>query len=462
MKKIAVVPIDNRPICYNLIGDILAQDNDIELFLPEREFLGSLKQNANIEEIFNFLQNLPKVDILVLSLDTIAYGGLVSSRRCCEDFEEIKTRVEKLKKIIKNKADKILAFSSIMRISNNNINEEEKLYWSDWGEKIFKYSWETHKNNIPAETDVPQEILEDYLNTRKRNFEINRIYLDWLSDKTLDTLVFSKDDTGEFGLNVQEANLLAKEAQERNLPAIIKTGADEIPLTLLARGLCKDKNIKIQPQYVFKESINLISKYEDISLKNCVEGQIELAGCKISNMPDLIFYINNFSKAQGDLVLGDVINSSNFEHQLPQKPYFIADVNNANGADNDFVEQILKEKTDNIFSYCGYNTSANSIGCAILSAVVNFLAKKQNTFDKNGFKKLMFIRLLDDWAYQADTRKDVRENGGEFYETLKKHIKDFEIYENKIANFLDFKYNEVNYTLPWDRSFEVEINVENI
>ena len=76
---------------------------------------------------------------------------------------------------MKEKNAKIYAFSSIMRISNNNINQEEKEYWSDWGKKIFEYSYNFHKNGR-VETDVPQEILKDYLETRKRNFEINKIY----------------------------------------------------------------------------------------------------------------------------------------------------------------------------------------------------------------------------------------------------------------------------------------------
>ena len=34
---------------------------------------------------------------------------------------------------MKEKDAKIYAFSSIMRISNNNYNEEEKEYWKDYG-----------------------------------------------------------------------------------------------------------------------------------------------------------------------------------------------------------------------------------------------------------------------------------------------------------------------------------------
>ena len=78
-----------------------------------------------------------------------------------------------------------------MRISNNNVNEEEKEYWNLWGKKIFEYSYNTHKLG-KFENDVPKEILDDYLKTRKRNFEINKIYLEFQKRGLFSTLVFFK------------------------------------------------------------------------------------------------------------------------------------------------------------------------------------------------------------------------------------------------------------------------------
>ena len=51
-----------------------------------------------------------------------------------------------LKNILQKKHAQVYAFSSIMRISNNNVNEEEKEYWNLYGKKIFKYSYDYHKN----------------------------------------------------------------------------------------------------------------------------------------------------------------------------------------------------------------------------------------------------------------------------------------------------------------------------
>ena len=90
------------------------------------------------------------------------------------------------------------------------------------------------------------------------------------------------------------------------------------------------------------------------------------------------------------------------------------------------------------------------------------MAQKNGSYNDVAFKKLMFIRLLDDWAYQTDIRKFVRESGLDFAQALKTKEQEFKNYEKIIANYLDFDYNNVNYTLPWDRSFEAEIDVKII
>ena len=454
--KIALIPIDNRPICYDLAQDILSCHKNIELFMPDIKFLGGLKTNSNIDEIFKFMDNLSAIDYLIVSLDTIAYGGLVNSRRCDDSFETIKNRVDKFFSLAKKCSKKILAFSSVMRISNNNINEEEKSYWSDYGTKIFKWSYEIHKNGS-AKCDIPDKILNDYLNTRKRNFEINKIYLNYAHEGFFDTLIFSKDDCAPYGINVKEALELEKLSKNSN-NILVKTGADEIPLSLISRAVSEDKNIAISPIFIKDESKNLISKYEDITLFDCVKSQIELAGLKIDSRAKLNFIINNFEDEQGDLVLGDRINKIK---SIPifKPPYFIADVNNANGADDGLIEELLKQNYNDLYGYCGYNTSANTIGCTILSAITKYMAQSDNAFDETAFKKLQFIRLLDDWAYQAHIRKYVREKAPDFNKALKEKESELNLYAEKIARYLSFNYSKIEYSLPWNRSFEIRIKV---
>lgn len=437
--KICFIPIDNRPVCYSLAKDICAIDNDIELYIPSRECLGDLKKNADIEAIFNWLNKLPQVDAMILSLDTLAYGGLIPTRRCPESFEEIKERIDKLKPILKGK--KVYAFSSIMRISNNNFNEEEKEYWKEYGKEIFRISFETDKNGYSDKNNLPQEIFEDYIKTRDRNFEINKLYLEWQTEGLFDTLIFSKDDCAEFGFNVREAVELEK------LGGKTKTGADEIPLTLLARAI--EKDIKVYPMFIEPEYKDCISNYEDVSIEKSVLGQLELGGFKVVNSEeeaDIVLVVNNFMEKQGELVMNWSTKLFNGNFTMPQKPYAVADVRYANGADNEFIKELFKNNLPQ-YGYAGWNTSANSIGSLLAGVKVKFEAKKYNDL---AYKKLQLIRFLDDWAYQANIRAKIQ---------APCDIKEFmKPYENVIIQKLSIKKQlNIGYSFPWRRKFEVEV-----
>lgn len=468
--KIAIVPIDNRPVCYNLTKEIAAIDSSIELFIPDRILLGSLTKIADIEGILAWIDKLPELDAMILSLDTIAYGGLIPSRRTKENKSEIQERLSRLKEQLK-KCKNVYAFSSIMRISNNNVNEEEKEYWSEWGTKIFEYSYNFHRNGEELE-EVPHEIITDYLATRYRNFSINKSYLDWQAEGIFKTLVFSKDDCAEYGLNVLESGVLEHIIKEKHLnapgkSAFIKTGADEIPLTLFARAICDLNNYapKISTKFLAPEHKYLISNYEDISIEKSVQAQLELTGCipAHEDESDIVLLVNNFEEKQGEIVMGVKTLPFSGQFNLPKKPYMLADVRFANGADNMFIEKLFKKPIDfdNFFGYSAWNTSANTLGSLICAGLVRFFAKKYNA---ESFKKLQMVRFLDDWAYQANVRQALKGKGETVnkkenrpdFRKLTKLILPFEQKLNKILLISP----QIKYKFPWKRFFEVEVIIK--
>lgn len=465
--KIAVIPIDNRPVCYSLPKEIAAIDDDIEMFLPDRTYLGGLKSYADTDKILNWLESLENIDAIVVSLDTIAYGGLIPSRRSKDTAKEIAERLNKFKNSLK-KCKKVYACSSIMRISNNNVNEEEKEYWSEYGEKIFQYSYTFHQSGEEL-TEVPKEILTDYLVTRNRNLIINKMYLEWQQEGIFETLVFSKDDCAEYGLNVLEAGVLERIIKEKKLSACVKTGADEIPLTLLARAVCDYNNTapKISTKFLAPEHKHLISNYEDISIEKSAQGQIELAGGKYtnSNDEDIVLIINNFEENQGEIVMGVKTQPFSGQFSLPKKPYIIADVRFANGADNLFIEKFFKKPIDfdKFYGYSAWNTSANTLGSLICAGIVRYFAKNYND---EAFRKLQMVRFLDDWAYQANVRQALKGKGEtvngkrkEIRPDFRKLTKLMVPFEQKLGKFFRIK-PEIKYKFPWKRFFEVEIVIK--
>jgi len=444
--RIAFVPIDNRPVCYTLPELISEIDSNFELLLPPRNLLGGLTKQADILHLFEWLENIQNIDGMILPLDTLTYGGLIPSRRCPETLEQIIIRLDKLKKILISKKCKINAVTSIMRISNNNYNDEEKEYWNKYGKKIFEYSYNLDKNGNANTTDIPEEILKDYLNTRKRNFETNKIFLKWQKEGLFDTLVFSKDDCAEFGLNVAESREI------ESAGGYTKTGADEIPLGLLSRMI--SGKVKVHPVFLEPDYKNLISNYEDVSIENSVKGQLELANCEITdkNNADILLFVNNFKIRQGEIVMK--IDTENFsgKFEVPDCPYMIADVRFANGSDNNFVKSLFENKItdDNFYGYSAWNTSANSLGSLILGAKVKFNAVKNSDYNKAGFAKFQILRFLDDWAYQANIRQELSSPD------VKLLTEKMKPYEKVIKDIIPTNTG-IKYGFPWNRLFEVEV-----
>lgn len=447
--KLCVIPIDNRPVCYNLVKEILKIDESIELFIPPRNMLGSLTKNADIVGIYSWLCKLPEVDAIVLSLDTLAYGGLIPSRRSTESLADIQSRMQGFKEILSTKNAKIYAVSSIMRISNNNYNEEEKEYWNKYGKLIFEYSYEKHKYaanlglESPVKNLIPPDILNDYKKTRARNFKLNQMYLEWQKEGFFDTLIFSKDDCAEYGLNVMESEFLTK------MGGKVITGADEIPLSLISKAI--NTNLSVAPIFIEDSSKHLISNYEDVSIEDSVKNQLNFADINITTPEnaDIILIVNNFKDHQGEIVMKNPTELFSGELTLPNKPYMIADVRNANGADNSFVKALFEKfRYDGFYGYSAWNTSANSLGSLICCAKIKFGAKKYNEI---AFKKVQMIRFLDDWAYQANIRQELKE-----LENIKDKMKP---YEEKISKILDLKIKN-EYFYPWNRLFEIEVSDE--
>ena len=228
------------------------------------------------------------------------------------------------------------------------------------------------------------------------------------------------------------------------------TGADEIPLSLFAKSIKKE--ISVAPIFIEDDCKNLISNYEDISIEKSVMKQLTFAGVKIVQPEDadIILLVNNFKDHQGEIVMKVPTEQFSSELNLPEKSFMIADVRNANGADNNFVQEFFKQfqYNENFYGYSAWNTSANSLGSLICCAKVKFMAKQ---FDETAFKKVQMIRFLDDWAYQANIRQQI--------ETPCDIRSQMKPYEEKISQVFDLPIkNEYFYT--WDRLFEVEVRDE--
>ncbi|MDT9026918.1 DUF4127 family protein [Rossellomorea yichunensis] len=496
-RKIALLPVDGRPVTRELPKQIASIGN-WEVLIPHKDLLGFLKEPGDMAALEKWMWKVaPEVDGFVLSIDMLGYGGLVPSRVCLDGKETIIQRIGILRALKEKYPDKaLMAFSSTMRISNNYVNEEEKEYWCDYGVELWEYSYHFHRFEKTGHDDsnlrvrdlqnkIPSDILEDYLSTRLKNYQVNESLLEMVEDKTIDVLVFPQDDTSEYGLNIGEQEELSDKVAHRELfqNVFIYPGADEVANTLVAKMIYQLEQVDFPTFYpVYSGETGALSTamYEDRPICESVKGQIHAFGgytVDQAGEADIVFAVNVPGKRQGDLALQKFLGEvdtphrnigewiKRIAHYLRQdKLVAVADTAYANGVDPRMLPRLLGEiEVSQLAGFGGWNTAGNTLGTVVAQAAMVHLQKKKPSLPQEEVKarilEEMTLRLLDEYVYQSIVRQQVRAGTDESavsHEELLNRVK--ELFLKESVTFLtkyglDFPLKEIY--LPWKRTFEI-------
>ncbi|HEX2863340.1 MAG TPA: DUF4127 family protein, partial [Deinococcales bacterium] len=186
---VALWPLDSRPVTSVWPG-LLARAASLDLRLPPSEWLGTATQGADTGQLIPWLDGA-NPGLAIVSLDSLAYGGLVQSRQAGPSLDEAWARLQPLR---------------------------------DWHERTGVPVW--------AFVVIPrQPEAKDVA----RNLGLIERALDWAQDGTLARLVVGWDDALGSAAPKQGAALRA-EAAKRGLGNVaVYAGADEIASTLVAR-----------------------------------------------------------------------------------------------------------------------------------------------------------------------------------------------------------------------------------
>ncbi|MDX1985047.1 MAG: DUF4127 family protein [Candidatus Obscuribacter sp.] len=424
--RILLVPLDDRPVTYTY-PQLLLKSARVEPILPPRNLMGSLNRGAQIEELLSFCENaIAKFspDAMVLCLDSLLYGGLITSRRSTEDLKTIGDRLERIKKWRSLHPMQVYGQSSIMRISDNYDNTEEKDYWKTYGRELFEWSACLHRlarreQMTPGllealERKIPEAIRKDYFDTRLRNFTVNQMLLRSMVSKGankafLDYLVFSQDDSGTWGLNVGEKERLEAEAKSLKLEdrVVAYAGADEVACTLIARALIdsvvKNKGEAARPSVSVRfspdKAATVASRYEGQEIGATVAAHLQASGLHVNRNStgskpgdSFTLLVHGPTERQGDHItlpgLPDLSQidtkqtvKSTLEELAASEHCIIADVVYANGGDPILVEELLKKPDllSKVKSYAGWNTTGNTMGSALALALAGWFAELQDS-----------------------------------------------------------------------------------
>ncbi|MBU6452339.1 MAG: DUF4127 family protein [Cyanobacteria bacterium REEB67] len=552
--KILLIPLDDRPVTFTFPA-LVARAARVEAILPPRHLMGSLTRPAQIDELLAFAETTiarQEPAAVIVCLDSLLYGGLITGRRSQDDFKTIMSRLDRVKKwkTLSSRPPVVMAQSSIMRISDNYDNTEEKEYWSRFGREIFEWSACLHRlarGEKPTaglleslERRIPADIRQDYLDTRRRNFSTNMTLLKSMNEGYIDHLIFSQDDSGAYGLNVSEKERLISTSAQLGLTdkVSVYAGADEVMQTLLARLLIAEglRQGSGRTEAAAKRAPGVAvyfspggcsaaaSRYEGQDIGTTVASHIDASALRYKpgdhfksgdattsgdghpsenndasqNRPlsanTFTLIIHGPNDRQGDHItlpgLADLSQIDTTEavsetlfliEKSTGAGVIIADVAYANGGDPKLIEALLMrpDLLRKVKSYSGWNTAGNTMGSALAIAVAYWFREsgaaaasaassaggpgasaagkgeaKEAEKSLDWHKQCLFVRLVDDWAYQACVRKLLQ---GE--PSTQKLAELIGPYIAKVNAALGMEPS-VRLSFPWKRTFEIEISFE--
>jgi len=508
MKKILLIPLDERPCNYDF-PQMLALGTDFELIIPPREILGKKKQCGNVEAIWSWLlDNVPDCDDAIISIDTLLYSGIVPSRLHYESAEKLISKLERLREVRKvSPALNIYAFSLIMRNPTYSSDDEEPDYYGLWGAEIHRWGVIKHcmelgiatEDELPELEDIlrrlPKEHLKDYLDRRAVNIEVNKKVVELTAEGLFTFTLFPQDDASPYGLTAKDQQLIREKIRRHDvdLKVYMYPDADAAVNTLLARAINNRENKRPLVFVKFASNVGgaVIPDYEDRLVGETIKYHILAAGGLVASCvseANIVLMINIPSGGMQDRwteidsgaalpstleydanrTLIELIEYADYAITHLKKSVVFADIAYCNGGDH-LLFRLLRQKNLlwKLAGYAGWNTSSNTIGtCLPMGMIYNLYGCTKAHID------FLALRYLEDIGFSCYVRRDVileelcRMAGLDSQNIDGPRGKVSEIVHNRLQSFADEnlsgEHKKVMITdcyMPWSRMFEVGMEV---
>ena len=495
MKKIVYLPLDERPCNADFVPKLFG-GCDLNIVSPA--VLGDKKTPAEWESLHDFLvRECKDADGLILSMDTLLYGGLIPSRLHQLSEETVLQRLNLLRTLRENHPSLLIyAFQCIMRCPRNSSSDEEPDYYEDYGAEIHLLGAAEHREKLGLATleevaecrcKVPQNAWEDYVSRRAFNLSFNLRTLDMLHKGLIDFLIIPQDDSARYGLTAMDqekvrAHMAGLALSDR---VLMYPGADEIGLILTSRMALHfaGRRPRVYVKYAATGAPFVIPLYEDRPLGETVKYHLTAAGCRVAT-----------SLSEADFVLGLSAPGSNMreaaaqpvsdqgyqvERTLMELMVFLRDALDdgkivimcdnayANGADLELIALMDQMKLmDRVHGYAGWNTSANTLGTAIAEGVHAFLSGMTDNH-----RDFIALRYVEDAGYCGYVRGylcehelpqiglnyfDAREQRGAARDLAKAALEEF--VQQRMPSIAE--HISINDAwMPWKRMFEIGLDV---
>lgn len=492
-KTILYVPQDDRPVDYAYTVKT-AEDAGYTVLTPPRQYLSGSNFHGSPDELMNWVEtHASEADAMVLSVDSLVYGGLVDSRKHNLDMNTIMNRLENVESLHgKYGHTPIYVFSTVMRSPWAGGKGVEPDYYLQTGNDIYQLAALQNKADTgtltPEERSdwfaimsrVPLEYLQDWYNRRKKNMAVNYRLIDDAKNGIFTYFSLGHDDNSAHTQSALEAKYL--EMRGKDVP---KTafgsfpGADQLGLLLITRANNDFNNYhpKVTVIYPLGGGEKTVPSYDGQAIGKTIAEHIEAIGGTVtdSEKPDLLLAVNT------PLTTSTTESNSfeNFPIMLDSTKEFLGHIESAvkadipvsivdmafsNGADNTLVYGLYQDKMMyKVAAYNGWNTASNSVGYGLSQGILS------RYMSESAHKDMLTTNYLDNWAYQANVRNYLyrmqksMEAGRlrRYYPTEMGELQGLAKLELQryAQTYLEVDPKTVEVTLPWNRLFEVYVDV---
>lgn len=504
-QRILLIPLDDRPAASHfatMIGEI----SGATIETPPANLLGRFTQPGSPEMLLDWLEKTgaSQYDAIVVSMDMIAYGGLIASRVPRSSYNLAIQRIRRLWAIRKDAPNtRFYAFSAVMRLAPTATIESAsyRLLIEKYAAMRSEYHMTSNAEILPAlrslQTKIPAHRLSDYDTTRDRNHRVQQELIRMTNMGVFDYLILGQDDAQPMGPHVPETIRLREMVS--NLGIQSKTyfceGIDQHSNVLISRALLAKSGWVPSVRIVFADDAGRtkIALYESDSVENSLRSQLIASGARQA-LPDESFdyslYLN--TPDPSDAAFADFVSS--LKSEIDQDfPVAVADINLGKTGTGDprLYEALMQNRrATKLLAYAGWNTAGNTMGTTIPAANVYLLARRYQVpaqIRETRQMKFLLHRLINDFEYHRYVRPEAyrmidssqaasrEETYGPVFDQVNQLVRD-EIKERLSKRFAQHilgtrffvdgqpyqveSLSQVDVRLPWPRAYEVSIDFD--
>ncbi len=485
---IVFVPMDNRQVTWHLpvmLGAIAGRS----VVAPPQTLLGNNLQPGDADGIIAWLnRSAQSTHTYVLSSDMLAYGGLIASRVPGPSYGDAYTRLRELDRLhMRYGTAWIGVFGTIMRLAPTGIPANTP-YFAPY--PIWSYLQQyanLHDPLEPSELDeaqrlrglIGESVLDQYLQTRARNYAVDRVLLDKARAGSIDRLVLGQDDAKPYGLHVPEVQALQVYLDANDLAnrVSIEPGADELGMALVAHALTRDAHWmpRVAVHYSTPQGASYQDPLEYTPIGMTIDRLITLCGgANDDTRPDIALYVRvpDTGEALDDAFRGAIradldsgtsvaVVDLSFEKSYDDQKAFA----------NTLLSSGLASRLD---AYAAWNTNANTVGTALAEAIAAGAGRRLHSYNALAHQTFTYLRFIDDVDFHDDVRPAL--NAWLAAQGLTDHTllspdvaaataqrnRELLWYEAQATLALLYPRLHIaamSITLPWDRTFDTQIDV---